>query len=503
MGFKVQSSIIAICAVFSGPAYADITNTQVWGDMRTQLQEYGYNVQATVSQASGTLAVEDMILTQSLPEGDIAISLRGSAIDFVQSGPNRVDIQFPERMKMQLEITDGSQRNSITFEQRVQGNGTYVQDRGQELHYVYDIDTYGMSVVDTNLTDLDMQDLDIGGFVTIKGLQGTMVVKSGDTTQRTTNATMERADFAMTFDDPSENTEFDALIRLDGMTYAEQSNVPYGANRADVGPALAAGMSLTSAVTHQGLDVSVRFNDAQSNGQFAFRQGSGEWTSAISPKTAVVQGGSKGIEFDLVVPETPLPVSGRIAGITYNMDIPIGAAQDEQSFDLAWAMQGLTLPETVWSIFDPIGALDRSPLDLALNLSGAGVLGVNLFDLEQMGNEIDPTEIGQLNSLALNNLTIAGLGARLLGQGEFTLDNNDLRTFDGFPRPEGRVTFTITGLNKALDDLVRSGLVPSDQVFMGRMMMGAFLTPTGDDELTSDLEVKSDGSVYANGQRLR
>jgi len=38
---------------------------------------------------------------------------------------------------------------------------------------------------------------------------------------------------------------------------------------------------------------------------------------------------------------------------------------------------------------------------------------------------------------------------------------------------------------------------------MGRMMMGAFLTPTGDDELTSDLEVKPDGSLYANGQRLR
>jgi len=51
--------------------------------------------------------------------------------------------------------------------------------------------------------------------------------------------------------------------------------------------------------------------------------------------------------------------------------------------------------------------------------------------------------------------------------------------------------------------LVSSGLVPSDQVFMGRMMMGAFLTPTGDDELTSDLEVKPDGSLYANGQRLR
>ena len=503
MRFKVQTSILAICAVFSGPAYADITNTQVWDDFRTQLQEYGYTVRATVSQSQDTLAVQDMILTQSLPEGDISVSLRGNAIDFVQSGPNRVDIEFPERVEMQLDIIDGSQRDSITFEQRVQGNGTYVQERGQELHYVYDIDNYAMSIVDVEFDDPDVQNMDLGGFVTIQGLQGAMVVKSGDITQRTTNATMDRVDFSMTFDDPSENAAFDVLVRLDGMTYAEQSNVPYGVNRTDLAPALAAGLTLTSAVTHQGLDLSVQFKDAQTNGQIAFRQGAGEWTSAISPQSVAVQGGSQGIEFDVVAPDMPIPVSGRIAGITYNLDMPIGASQDEQSFDVAWSMQDLTVSETLWSMFDPMGSLDRGPLDLALNLSGRGLLGMNLFDLEDVIDDIDPADLGQLNSLTLNDLTIAGLGTRLVGNGAFRLDNSDTRTFDGLPRPEGRMTFTITGLNKTLDDLVNSGLVPSDQVFMGRMMMGSFLAPTGDDEMTSDLEVKPDGSVYANGQRLR
>jgi len=500
---KLKPSIIAFVAVFCSPAYADITNTQVWDDLRTQLREYGYSVQASVSQASDTLAVEDMILTQSLPEGDIAISLRGSAIDFVQSGPNRVNIEFPERVKLQLDIIDGSQRDTIIFEQRVEGNATYVQDRGQELFYVYDIDNYAMSIVDVDSDDPDLKNMDLGGFITIQGLQGAMVVKSGDTTQRTTNATLDRVDFSMTFEDASENAAFDVLGRLDGMTYAEQSNVPYGVNRTDLGPALAAGLSLTSAMTHQGLDVSVQFSDPQENGQLAFRQASGEWTSAISAKTAALQGGSKGIEFDAVAPDMPVPVSGRIAGITYNMDVPMGASEDEQSFDLAWAMQGLTLSETLWSMVDPQGALNRDPLDIALNLTGSGVLGVNLFDMEQMIDQIDPGDIGQLNTLTLNEFAIAGLGAKLLGQGKFTLDNDDLRTFDGFPRPEGRVTLTITGLNAAMEDLVSAGLVPSDQVFMLRMMMGAFLAPTGDDEMTSDLEVKPDGSVYANGQRLR
>jgi hypothetical protein len=38
---------------------------------------------------------------------------------------------------------------------------------------------------------------------------------------------------------------------------------------------------------------------------------------------------------------------------------------------------------------------------------------------------------------------------------------------------------------------------------MGRMMMGMFATPVGDDELTSTLEVTGSGSVIANGQKIR
>ena len=39
--------------------------------------------------------------------------------------------------------------------------------------------------------------------------------------------------------------------------------------------------------------------------------------------------------------------------------------------------------------------------------------------------------------------------------------------------------------------------------FIGRMMMGMFATPVGDDELTSTLEVTGSGSVIANGQKIR
>jgi hypothetical protein len=35
------------------------------------------------------------------------------------------------------------------------------------------------------------------------------------------------------------------------------------------------------------------------------------------------------------------------------------------------------------------------------------------------------------------------------------------------------------------------------------MMMGLFATPTGEDELTSTIEVNEQGHLLANGQRLQ
>jgi len=47
------------------------------------------------------------------------------------------------------------------------------------------------------------------------------------------------------------------------------------------------------------------------------------------------------------------------------------------------------------------------------------------------------------------------------------------------------------------------GILPEEQAMGARMMLGLFATPTGDDELSSKIEVNAEGQVLANGQRLR
>jgi hypothetical protein len=111
---------------------------------------------------------------------------------------------------------------------------------------------------------------------------------------------------------------------------------------------------------------------------------------------------------------------------------------------------------------------------------------------------------GQLHALTLKELQVKIAGADLTGSGAFTFNNDDLETFDGLPAPTGDINLKLVGGNGLLDNLIKMGMVPQDEAMGVRMMMGLFaVAGDGEDTLTSKIEVKDDGSIFANGQRLK
>ncbi|CAM5313442.1 hypothetical protein FALB51S_00852 [Frigidibacter albus] len=126
---------------------------------------------------------------------------------------------------------------------------------------------------------------------------------------------------------------------------------------------------------------------------------------------------------------------------------------------------------------------------------------IDLLDPEQAATAEAP---GELHALDLNELQLTFGGAELTGDGSFTFDNSDMVTFDGMPKPLGSVSLKLLGGNGLLDNLIAMGLVPEDQAMGVRMMAGLFAnTGPGPDELNSTIEVREDGGLYANGQRLK
>ena len=98
---------------------------------------------------------------------------------------------------------------------------------------------------------------------------------------------------------------------------------------------------------------------------------------------------------------------------------------------------------------------------------------------------------------------VTAVGASLTGKGAFDVDTMALMMSQGMSGAEGALDLSLTGANGLMDKLVAMGLVPQDQVMGVRMMMGMFAVPAGDDAFTSKIEVKKDGQILANGQRIK
>ncbi len=156
-------------------------------------------------------------------------------------------------------------------------------------------------------------------------------------------------------------------------------------------------------------------------------------------------------------------------------------------------------------MFDPTAQLPRDPARLSLDLTASVESFIDLLDVEAlMALETSEEAPAMVHGLTLKDLALEMVGASLKGQGAFTFDNTDYDTFDGIPAPDGAIDLELSGANGLLDTLVAMGLLPEEQAMGARMMMGLFAVPgVGDDVLTSKIEVKPDGQILANGQRLQ
>jgi hypothetical protein len=208
----------------------------------------------------------------------------------------------------------------------------------------------------------------------------------------------------------------------------------------------------------------------------------------------------EGFEFAASGSEIPLPeVTGGIAAWTTGVDMPVRPTEAPAPFGLRLRLEGLTMGEPIWSIFDPAGALPRDPATLILDLSGQMRWLVDIFDEAAMAEAPMPADVTELG---LEELRLALLGAELTGEGGVSLDLARAGQ-GGMPVTGGGATFTLRGGNALLDRLVQMGLLPEEQAMMTRMMTGMIAKPgDGPDTLVSEIEIGPDGTVLANGAPL-
>lgn len=186
-------------------------------------------------------------------------------------------------------------------------------------------------------------------------------------------------------------------------------------------------------------------------------------------------------------------------GTALNLEMPLAMTEAPQPFTVQLGIEGLTVGDGLWNLFDPAGVLPRDPAALVIAVNGAMRWLVDITD-PTLGDVDEPAEVTRLD---IGQILLSAAGAEISAEGGFTFDYSDRSRFDGMPRPEGGLSIVLTGANQLLDRLVQMGLLQPEEAMTARMMSGMLLRPgDGPDTLISEIAVTPSGQVTANGAPL-
>lgn len=438
-----------------------------------------------INEAIFTLGLDDMSHIVSGDPGDIThdISFARAALEDIRMSPPDA---VPEMLDYEVAITDASTRIRL--------------DDSTTLRREADFDIGAMILrmalpeSDPNASWEEIDNLD--ATLQLTGLKGQgsylgselpehrldMRFDEFSWRQSMSGDDLEAMDFTMAADDLE--LAYDIAISLEDF-------------EDNLAAALASGQRIDARVNYASIAFGV--DAVTDEGRFRSASSAGETSgtfqldrTGFAMQTATVDNTA-----DMVFPPSPeMPITAlaySIARSFMEVDVPFLPNDDLQPFRLAFALEGVEMAEDIWAIFDPAQNIPRDPLNLELELDGTTRITEDPF-LSGPGEFPFEESEARLSHFRLN----LG-GAELTATGEI-----EDKSRDGVPAGAGQLDMQLTGFNTLLDTLITMGLVTDEQAMPARMALGLIARPGDEpDTLVSTIEILEDGTILANGQRIK
>ena len=481
-------------------AHADVTPEQVWQNWQEWIGAYDADVTVGSETRNGdTLSVENIAMLMEIPDGKM--SAITESLTFTDNGDGTVSVTMsPDYIiKMNADPAD-AEAFDMTMRLVQENMRMIVSGTPENMIYALTADTYGV-IVDEVLAEGIKQPLTVE--VMANDVSGTYNTVTGETLDVTYNLDAVSTLINMDFEDVETNETAAFSSTIAGLAMTGTSSLPDGGITDNPAMMMSAGLMGDGGYTFDGSASTFSF---EGNGNTLSGNGTSEGGNLdVSMDTDGVgyKGTTRGLNMNIQTSDLPFPLSFAMAEYGFDFLMPLSKSDEPQDFGLALNLSDFTMADALWNMFDPGTILPREPATVAFDIDGKANWFFDLMDPEQAAALESAETPGEIHALELNNLLVELAGAKLTGEGSFEFDNADTATFDGMPRPEGAVDLKLEGGNGLIDKLISMGLLPQEQAMGARMMLGLFATPTGEDELSSKIEVNPDGHVLANGQRLR
>ncbi|MEO1238437.1 MAG: DUF2125 domain-containing protein [Pseudomonadota bacterium] len=502
----LSATAIVTTSVLAWPAAADISPAEVWADWQRLIESSNATLQVGNEDASSdALTLTDVTIGADFPEDGGSFETTIPELVFENRGDGTVEIkmsaEYPIAILGKDEVT--GEDFAVNIIARQPGMVTIASREDATTRYDYVGPEVQISVAQLTL-DGDPIDVDVN--LTLAGLKGAYSLIEGAPRLYNSNATVETVMMSgrgVDPDDPATAFEFSASV--EDLATETAGTVVGMLGFSDMSAMVAEGFTTEWDISHGAAEYTISGADQSSRFNLKTTAEAGSFDGIISPDGLSYGGGNAGLSVAVSGSDIPFPqLTFSMAQSEGRLTLPVAPSEEVGDFGFLMRLIDLEISEALWGMFDPAGQLPRDPATLVLDLSGQARWLVDVFDPE-LAQTMSPGDIpGEFESVTLNRLALLIAGAELTGDGAFEIDNTPGGPFAPAPTPSGALNLQLTGGNTLLDTLVNMGLLPQEQAMGARMMLGLFARPgEGPDSLVSTIEVGKDGSVSANGQRIR
>ncbi|MEM9395126.1 MAG: hypothetical protein AAGA38_14805 [Pseudomonadota bacterium] len=488
----------ATVATFLVSPASALTAPELWDDWRNSLGLLGQEVEiANQSYDSGVLRLEG--ITQRMPiDPEVGRNITFiDALVLTEQSDGSVRIEIDGEYRVDFGGVSGGDRSdgslSISFD------GLDSNARGAPGDLSYD---FGAGLVEVALDTLSVN----GEPVPVEFSLAATGLSSTSTQTDSVYAGGGQVDaLALVVNASDPNTGvLEMNYRLTQLEFQGSANyadfAALGAN--DPSAIFRAETPTALTTTHGPMSFHIVTDSPQGAGAVSGQATSGSLESEFGRGRALYGAGVAGLILEIVSSDAPFPIDLQADQLGFRVDAPMLAAADPQPFAAALAISGLALPDALWSMVDPTGLLARDPAELSLQLAGLARLDRDLSDPDFAAAGTPP---GALLALKLDRLSLAIAGAAAQASGDFNINPDAPPMLDGVPAASGQLELELRGVGGLLQNLASLGAIDPANLMGAQMMLGMITAPAADgsDVMTSTIQLGEDGSVTANGTRLR
>jgi len=498
------ATFVYVCATQT--AFADLTAKEVWSEWNSYLSGVGYTVSGTESVSGNTLTISDFSISMQLPDGVGMFALDAAELGFTENGDGTVAVSLPETMPIRVETAvDGEEEVNVEIGYSVIDGAILVSGSSQDMTFDYKAAQIEIALASLTV-DGETIPSDIGRFaISLANIASTTRVLKADMRSYSQSMNADSLTYDMAFNDPDSDDMGHFTGALQGVVIQGSGAVPLELDTSDFKKMLADGFGFDGSFSYASGNSNIAAKGDGEDFSYTSTSQGGLFGVAMDASHVAYDVSQKGTAISVTSAELPFPVSIEMAETGFSFDMPVTQSDQQQPFSFGLKLVEFSVPEMLWGMVDPSGAIPHDPATIIVEMAGkATVLADFLDPATAMMMEETGMPPGELNALTIKELLISAAGAKLTGNGDFTFDNADMESFDGIPAPTGAATVQLVGANTLMDTLIQMGLL-SDQDAMGaRMMMGMFAVPgDGPDTLESTVEFTEKGHILANGQRLK